>query len=392
MTPRAQQAHLDFAHLAGEEGGSLFFERFLQSGAGAWPGEAQARYPGLSGWRGIGSLKESLRVLAGSLPELPVLLANRSTQLMKLAARLQFQPCRNVLVTDIGWPPYHDLLAAEAVRTGRALTVAPVRDLAMQGQATDEEILDLVRTHYVRERCDGLFLTAVSHLGVRLPVEKLVRSLEAASPPRFVVIDGAQEFCHVSADLRNDYCDLYLAGCHKWLQAYHPMGLAFYGRRRSRFIIETALRDLVAGGELDDPLLRFSTQLESDALDDRTETVSLGCLFSCQGAVADALEAGGTPAQHLPRRLESLKAAAEVAAAAGWSPLLSPPAFRTGILLLQAEREKKALAATELRYAFSERGVALTAYDGGVLRLSMPAEGWRPGELEHLQLALRAAA
>jgi len=143
-------------------------------------------------------------VLAGSLPELPVLLANRSTQLMKLAARLQFQPCRNVLVTDIGWPPYHDLLAAEAVRTGRALTVAPVRDLAMQGQATDEEILDLVRTHYVRERCDGLFLTAVSHLGVRLPVEKLVRSLEAASPPRFVVIDGAQEFCHVSADLRND--------------------------------------------------------------------------------------------------------------------------------------------------------------------------------------------
>jgi hypothetical protein len=392
MTPRARQAHFDFAQLAGEEGGSLFFERFLQSGAGAWPGTSQARYPGLAAWRGVGSLKESLRVLAGSLPELPVLLANRSTQLMKLAARLQFQPCRNVMAADIGWPPYHDLLAAEAVRTGRKLTIVPVRDLAMQGRATDDEILDLVRTHYLRERCDGLFLTAVSHLGVRLPVEKLVRSLEAADPPRFVVIDGAQEFCHVTADLRNDYCDLYLAGCHKWLQAYHPMGLAFYGRRRSRFVIETALRDLLACGELDDPLLRFSTQLESDALDDRTETVSLGCLFSCQGAVADALEAGGTPARHLPRRLESLRVAADVAASAGWTPLLPPPAFRSGILLLQAEREKKESSATELRHAFSERGVALTAYDGGVVRLSMAAEGWRPGEVEQLRGILKSLA
>ena len=91
-------------------------------------------------------------------------------------------------------------------------------------------------------------------------MEQLVRSLEEAREPRFVVIDGAQEFCHVSADLRNDFCDLYLAGCHKWLQAYHPMGLAFYGRRRSQFIIETALKDLVTAGQLDDPLLRFSKQ------------------------------------------------------------------------------------------------------------------------------------
>jgi hypothetical protein len=36
--------------------------------------------------------------------------------------------------------------------------------------------------------------------------------------------------------------------------------------------------------------------------------------------------------------------------------------------------------------------VVLTAYDGGNIRLSMPGDGWRPGELEHLRVALRFAS
>lgn len=208
-----------------------------------------------------------------------------------------------------------------------------------------------------------------------------------------MVIDGAQEFAHVSADLHNDYCDLYLAGCHKWLQAYHPMGLAFYGRRRSRLVIETVLSRLLANGALDDPLLRFSAQLESGCLDSRMETVSLACLFSCQGAVTDALEEEALPSQCLPQRLRGVETAAGMASSSGWRPLLPPPAFRTGILLLQAERQQtKDTPADELRRAFSERGVALTAYDGGVVRLSMPREGWQLGEIEQLQSVLKSAA
>jgi hypothetical protein len=392
MTPRAQKAHLDFARLAGEEGASVFFESFLRSGAGDWSSEEKARYPGLAYWRGVKSLKERLRELAGSAPELPVLLANRSAQLMKLAARLLYQPCENILVTDIGWSPYHDILADEAARRGRTLTTVPIRQMVLRGNASEEEVLATVREHYLRGKCDGLFLTAVSHIGVRLPIESIVKSLEAASEPRFVVIDGAQEFCHVSADLRNDYCDLYLASCHKWLQAYQPMGLAFYGRRRSQFVIETALGDLLASGELDDPLLRFSIQLEDNTLDGRTETVNLACLFTCQGAVEDALDSH-VPAASLPRRLASLDAAADVASASGWKPLLPLPAFRTGILLLEGRKgTKKVAAADRLRRLFSDRGVALTAYDGGILRLSMPADGWQPGQLDHLRGALREAS
>jgi selenocysteine lyase/cysteine desulfurase len=393
MSPRARQAHLDFARLAGEEGGSLFVETFLRVGAADWPGETQGRYPGLASWRGVAGLKESLRNLAGSSPGLPVLLANRSALLMKLAARLLYHPCENVLVTDLGWPPYHETLASEAARAGGRLTTVPVRDMALEGRCSEDEIVEAVRGYYLRERCDGLFLTAVSHLGVRLPVERLVRSLEAAAEPHFVVIDGAQEFCHVTADLRHEYCDLYLAGCHKWLQAYHPMGLAFYGRRRSRSMIETVLGHFIGTGELDDPLLRFSTQLEGNCLDARTETVNLACLFSCRGALADALEGACDPSHCLPHRLNSLSAAADVAAASGWRPLLPPPAFRTGILLLQAERERtRAVPAEALRSAFYEQGVAVTAYDGGLVRLSMPSSPWQPGEIDCLGGALASLA
>jgi Aminotransferase class-V len=393
MTPRAQQAHFDFTRLAGEEGGSVFFERFLERGADAWPGRTADRYPGLSDWKGVRSLKESLRKLAGGRADLPVLLANRSAELMRLAARLLFRSCRNVLTTDLGWPRYHDILLSERGRPNRAVTTVRVRDALLRGQCTEDEAVARVCGEYVHQGCDGLFLTAVSNLGVRLPVERVVRAVEAAAQVWFVVIDGAQDFCHVSADLRNEYCDLYLAGCHKWLGAYHPMGLGFYGRRRSRSVIETLLSQLLRAGELNDPLLQFSTRLEAGAQDDVGETVNLSSLFSCQGAVADA-PGMGRPTSLLTSRLENQDQAAGVAESTGWRPLLPCPALRTGILLLEAARDakRKAVSAAEVRSAFYRQGVALTAYEEGMIRLSMPEAGWGPGELDHLAAALRSAS
>src|SRR5437588_11228084 len=101
MRPGAQRAQLDFTRLAGAEGASLFFERFLRTGAGDWSDAARNRYLGLAGWRGVGGLKASLRILAGSEPDLPALIASWSAALMKFAARLHCLRCRNVLVTDL---------------------------------------------------------------------------------------------------------------------------------------------------------------------------------------------------------------------------------------------------------------------------------------------------
>src|SRR5579885_938746 len=245
MRPGARRAHLDYARLAAGEGASLFFDRFVRCGAAGWPGEALRRYPGLAGWRGVPGLKESLRRLAGCDADLPVLVAGRSAVLMKFAAHLLSYRCQNVLVTDLGWPAYHDTLEAACRHGIRQVTVVPLREALLASEWTEEEAVERVRQAFLRERCDGLFLSAVSNLGVRLPVERIVRAARATSAVRFVVVDGAQAFCHVPVHLDEGCCDLYLAGCHKWLGACHPLGIAVLGRRESRAFIEAAAAVLV---------------------------------------------------------------------------------------------------------------------------------------------------
>lgn len=393
MSPRACVAHVDFACMVAEEGGSKLFERFLRRGVDSCRASVQARFPGLLPWHGIGPLKANLRTLAGSKPDLPVLMVNRSAQLMKFAARLLFQQCRNVLATDLGWSPYQEILEHVARRTGRTFTVAAVHDLLCRDQAGESDLVDAIQTKFRNAGCDGLFLTGVSHQGIRLPVERLVRALEALQEVRSVVIDGAQDFCHASADLNNEYCDLYLAGCHKWLNGFHPMGLGFYGRRRSVEMIETLAQTLVECGELDDPLLKFTTQIETAKLNGETETVSLIPLFTCQGAAVDALERPAPLAAILRQRQANLREAAELAAACGWLPVQPAEPFRTGILMLRAERNKtRQRTAEELRDTFADEGLALTGYDGGFIRLSMPAGEWRSPQIELLEHALSSIA
>ncbi len=386
MSPRAGRAHADFARLAADEGGSLFFERFLRSGAEAWPESVRTRYPGLADWQGIGPLKASLRHLTGSRPDLPVLLANRTAQIMKLAARLLFGQCRNVLITDLGWPPYHEMLATAADRTGRRVSMVRIKSGIMEGGWNEADVMRVVLDHFVREKCDGLFLCAVSNLGVRLPAESIIRCIEGSCALRFAVIDGAQEFCHVPTDLRTEHCDLYMTGCHKWLGGGHPMGLGFYGRRCSQGMIETILARLLAAGKIDDPLLRFSTQLETGELNGQAETVTLVPLFSSHGASMDAM----TPrSSRLATQLANASAVFSVACLHGWKPMVPAEPLRTGIVMLEAMRPNwQRLPASALREHFAGHGIALTAYDDSVVRLSLPEVPWRTDDLDLLAAAL----
>ncbi len=391
MSPGACLAQKDFAELAGAAGASIDLERVLTHGFASGVPQWQDRYRGLTDWGGISHLKCSLRKLAGSSPELPVLLANRSAELMKLSARLLFHQCRNVMVTDLGWPSYHAILQTEAFRSARSVTNVSLRDEALRATLDENDLVERLSQEFVQSKCDGLFLSAVSNLGVCLPVERIVRTVEAKAIVRFVVVDGAQDFCHVGLDLKHGYSDLYLAGCHKWLAAYQPMGLGFYGRRRSEAFIERVLEDMLLSGDLDDPLLRFSQELETNEPSGFGETVNLASLFACQGAVSDALR-GGEPAS-LATRLRNLDAVASVAKCAGWSPLLPAQELRSGILLLQAERPKiQAASPASIRSTLADAGVALTAYERGIVRLSMPADVLPSQSLDQLRHALQLAA
>jgi hypothetical protein len=393
MRPGAAAAQRDLARLAAAEGGSPGFDRFLRGGLAACGRDAGRSYPGLATWQGVPALQRGLRVLGGGRPDLPVLLAARARALMQFAARLFCYPCRGVLITDLGWPPYQAVLREQCRRTGRGLTEVVLHEDLLGGRVGVEELVERICRPFRDGRCDGLFLPTVSHLGVRVPAERIVRAVEAVCALRFVVLDGAQEFGHLTPELRHEYCDLYLASSHKWLGAYTPLGLGFYGRRRSRGFIERGLHHLLQAGALADPLLHFAVQLEADTRDESTETVNLSPLFCCQGAADDALASGSDGGALLATRLGNADRAAACARGVGWLPRLVPPALRSGILVLQAERAAaRARPALAAREAFYDRGVTLTAYPRGRVRLSLPELPWGDDEVDRLARALRRLA
>ena len=390
MSCSAQLAHIDFVRLAGEEAGSLYFDDFLRHGFQAWPAALQQRFSGLTGWQGVGHLKTDLKRLAGTEENSRVLLANRTSQLMRFAARLFFGPCRNVLVTDLTWPSYEQILIRQARKSGNRLTRLRVRSAILRGRLSADEFIEQMADTFRRHGCDGLFLPAVDNWGIRLPVEELVGAIRRRAELRFVVIDGAQTFCHVPVKFAGDCWDLFIAGCHKWLRGYHPMGLCFAGRPGSLGYIESMLDRLVGSGQLDDPLLAFTEAIQHGRESPFGETVNLAPLFSTRGAVDDLL-----PGEHgigacFTRRLANAKVLVELAERSGWSALRPQATFRTGVVVLQSPNAlSRMMAPDELRRLFMRCGIAVTAYPHGQVRLSMPARQWKPAELDLLRSAFR---
>lgn len=371
MSPTARDTYLDFVRLTAEEPSSLYFEEFLQHGWAAWPASYRNRFRALESWQGVAGLKHLLARLVGQPRDCRVLLANRSAQLMKLVARLLFRRCRNVLTSDVNWPSYQRFLSAEATRTGNSITTIPVRDMLLRGGITRDELVSFIAEESFKAGCDGLFLPAVSNLGVLFPTHEIVRAIDSRVQLRFVAVDAAQAFCHVPAA---SYAgsDLLIAGCHKWLGANQTMGMAFCPRKRSRSFIERTLRRMVDARQIDDPLLRFTEQLERGQLDGYSETTNIAPLFSCCGAIDMAPANDLEQEQQLRIRRLNADVVSEAANDSGWMPVRSVTDFQTGILLLKPRHLPRRSSAKSVRAAFQKHGVILSTYDDGLIRLSMP--------------------
>jgi hypothetical protein len=387
-TASARRAQLDYVRLCAAEGGSGDVDELLRWGSDAWPRRLRRRYGGLSSWQGVTRLKQSLRALAGAPPNAEVLLANRSAQLMKLAARSLFLRCQKVLHTDLEWPGYLAILEAERRRTLREVLCVPVRGAVFRENVPARDLAEWVAAHYRRQNCDGLFLSAVTYEGVRLPVSEILGALSNGAAPRFVVIDGAQALGHVPPPL--DRSDLYLAGCHKWLRAGHPLGIAFAPLRGSRGFLRTTRDEMVQSGNLDDPLLSFTEGIEDGSPDSFTETVDVAPLFACAATVCDPSADHHSPQKIHEVRVANAEVLADVARPEAWQPLVLERPLRSGIVLLEAQDPAvRGAAPEEVRAAFQRRGVALTTYGDGLLRLSLPGRSWQGPDLDRLRAALR---
>src|SRR5438105_4066838 len=93
MSPSAQLAARDFARLAGEGVSTLYFQRFLRRGFLALEPRLRRQLRGLSCWPGIAGLHGQVRQLVRPPQGAPILLASRTTALVRRGCGLLATHC-----------------------------------------------------------------------------------------------------------------------------------------------------------------------------------------------------------------------------------------------------------------------------------------------------------
>jgi hypothetical protein len=181
--------------------------------------------------------------------------------------------------------------------------------------------------------------------------------------------------------------DFTIAGCHKWLGGYFPLGVAFYGQPGTRGLVDGITTNMLEDHQLDDPVLRFCRQLAGSRLDGYSETVNLGPIFSCRGAMADAPTERGMLQNHLEQQLENARLVVDLARKSGWQAVRPAHDLRSGILLLEPQGPSQP-AGDAVRQRFLRADVAITAYDDGLARLAMPKQALSSSELRQIRHAL----
>lgn len=392
MSPTAQRLSTAFIRLSAEEPFNLYCEKFLREGFESWPDRYRRRFDGLEGWGGIEQLRRGTRRLAGASEQASVLLASRSLSLIKAAAKTLFGSSRKLLTTDLSWPSYQDVLVAEATRRGRQVISVPVRDDILTGRLTTDALAERLAAVFVRKKCDSLFLPAVDNLGVLVPVPEIVKRIEDRSPIRFVLTDAAQALAQVPLAAVCRSSDFLVAGCHKWVRGYYPLGIGIGGdRSRIPACREPSVQAYQLNAEViaSDPLAGFLENLETGRFAQHSETVNLGPLFSCQGALHDRMELDfATDGECQLRAAAQVR---ELTAKVGFRAIDREAETRTGIELVDCRVGTSSdLLAAAIEQKLMRCGIVATAYDNGLIRISLPGRPLNDIEAGRLERGFKA--
>jgi len=386
ISPTALAIQTDYLRFTAARGCSAALLELLSHGGDNWPVRLQRQYPQLANWCGISSMKQRLRAIAGADEQSSVLLASRTSNLMKLAAYLLIRNSETVVTVDLGWPHYIRILSQIASKFGRQVIVVPLRE-PVQGGLDVESLIKNLLGVLSKLHAPSLFLPAISHDGVRLPIRQIVRAIKATTELRFFVVDGAQHLAHGDSPLTEMDCDFYFAGTHKWLRSLYPLGVAFYRNRRSTVLIETTMAELASAGILDDPLTRFTAELETGLQENASETVNLSALFSAYGAAGDTT-LSSLRGLTFASQLQNAEWVDGVVRESGWRPIRLAPELSSGILLLQPPGSL-VVEEGDFRKELERRGIVATTYQNGQVRLSMPSQPLSTFALSTIRSALR---
>ncbi|APZ93216.1 hypothetical protein [Fuerstiella marisgermanici] len=360
MSPTALKMQCDFVRLMAEDPSSLYTEQFLFEGVTATP-EIPQRFPELTRWPGIEGLKQQLRqtFAENTTSDTKVLLASRTTSLMQSGIRsLVAAGRRHLLLTDLTWPPYRKWIQSFARLRRIRLSLLPLRKRIWQQGFTADDVAREILKYVRRNRSDSLFLPAVTHTGIRLPLPTILRSLSDSSTNVRTVIDASQAYGHINTGDWTHLADFTFGGCHKWVRSYLPLGVGFARQRDGTRFRKELSRD---------PLFQFcdATALGKGPM----ETVNVTPLLTAQGAVTDLVSRSSRPRSGN----EACECRTRLKRCPGWRILTLPRCLRSNIILIQsAELSIRRFPKHRLRQLLAEHRISATTYGNGVVRISIP--------------------
>jgi len=374
ISPSARRALNDITRFNADFGASILFNDLLYGGVQSLPDRLQRRYQNLGTWAGLGDFRKQVNNFVG-VDRTQCLFSSRTKELMRFSAKLMFSRCRRVMISDLTWPPYQNILTEEAKRRNAELKVVSLEKRILSRCVDSESVAETIASEYCRLNCDGLFLPAISHLGIKLPIEMIAKKIRGRAELRFFVIDASQAAGQISLERSVKQSDFTFFGTHKWMRSFTPLGIAAIAREESQpFVLESAKR-WVKEGAIVDPLWRF---IDCDQTDRFGETVNLTPIFAAAGAIHDSEIVSSPPLNVSSKTITAL--------CNGWEQIPISAKLQSQIVLLQ--REGEARDKEKLRRQFAKKGVSLTTYDCGKCRLSIPLEGLNEHSFQTLRQAL----
>lgn len=389
-SPEVRNIQVDCVQLAMTEGCSIYYGAFLNNGFRLLPKSLKKIYPSLSCWKGIQNLRNELSEFPGGQSESNVLFASRTFELARFSIDLLLKKSKRPFSTDLDWPEYNNLLKQASKARKRTPVTFSIRDKIFRENKSESQVIESITKSYSENKCDGLFLTVISNDGIRLPVVKAIKSLsKLSSPPKFIVLDGAQAFNHIPIKDELAHCDFFITGTHKWFQAHNPMGLGFYSNSRSKDFIEDTLCRDIKSLKISDPLLGFTQEVLTKCERRYGETINPLPLFSAQAALNHAKRLS------LPETFKvQLKNALTLkgyAFGSYWEVVETQPEFQSGILLMEHKDPICSFDGPDARNVFQDYGIAITHYPPHRARISAPKVLLTKKEIEFFDKAVNTS-
>jgi hypothetical protein len=305
---------------------------------------------------------------------------------MRLAAWQLASRCDRVVTVDLLWPPYRKILEDVCRESGTRLRIIRLRNAVRHHRASPPWITELVCDACTRFGAHGVMLPILTHHGVRLPLQAIASRLRQQLPSLFVAVDGAQAFGHLPVQFSREWCDLFIAGTHKWLGGYHPLGIGI----STDPTIKHEIASHLSKRRLDDPLIRLCGEFDGTAGLRHGETTCMAPLLSAQGAITDALQCDERT--RLAGRLSNRRGVSRLLRRERWQVLHARESHTHGILHARPPVSGRISDPESMRRVFRSHHVAVTVYSNSTVRLSLPARHLPTQSQQQLQAALHEIA